>query len=83
MDGPNYMLIINETSALRKLQVAQPGRVSQQVFYWTENRIHKEEHAERIRTALRRWGRREMLVDARRWISGSTVRSLRTKRARE
>ena len=56
MDSPNYTRIINETTALRKLQLTMPGRVGQQVFYWSENRIHEEEHAERIRIALRRWG---------------------------
>ncbi len=33
MDGPNYTRILNETAAVRKLQVAQPGRVNQHVFY--------------------------------------------------
>ena len=53
---PNYVRIVNETSALRRLQLDHPSKISQQVFYWTENRLHEMEHAERIRKAIKKWG---------------------------
>ncbi len=53
---PNYTRILNETAALRRLQMAQPTRVTQQVFYWTENRIHEEDHARRLKDAIKAWG---------------------------